>query len=134
MQRAIFATIGGVVIAVVIVFIAEAIGHMIFPPPEGVDLKDPEQLKSIMSEIPLGAKIAVLVAWGLGTFGGGVAGVLMSGRKAWPAGIVALVMLAGAGATLFAIPHPMWMIVATLVITGLAWLLATRFAAETQNL
>ncbi len=134
MQRAVFATIGGVIIGVVIVFIAEMIGHMIFPPPEGIDLKDPEQLKSIMSEIPLGAKIAVLVAWGLGTFGGGLAGVLMSGRKAWPAGIVALVMLAGAGVTLFSIPHPMWMIVATLIVTGLAWLLATRFAAETQNL
>ena len=131
MQRAVFATIGGVIIGIVIVFIAEMIGHMIFPPPEGVDLKDPEQLKAIMHEIPLGAKIAVLVAWGLGTFGGGSAGVLMSGRKAWPAGVVALVMLAAAGFTLYAIPHPLWMVGATLVITGFAWQLATRFARQT---
>ena len=131
MQRAVFATIGGVIIGVVIVFIAEMIGHMIFPPPEGVDLKDPEQLKAIMHEIPLGAKIAVLVAWGLGTFGGGSAAVLMSGRKAWPAGIVALVMLAAAGFTLYAIPHPLWMVGATLVVTGFSWLLATRFARQT---
>lgn len=131
MQRAVFATIGGVIIGVVIVFIAEMIGHLIFPPPEGVDLKDPEQLKSIMHEIPLGAKIAVLVAWGLSTFGGGSAAVLMSGRKAWPAGIVALVMLAAAGFTLYAIPHPLWMVGATLVITGFSWQLATRFARQT---
>lgn len=77
---------------------------MVFPPPKGVDLNDPDQLGAIMSEIPLGAKIAVLVAWGLGTFGGGLVGVFLSGRKAWPATVVAL------------------------VITGFSWLLATRFA------
>ena len=128
MMRSAFAGIAGVVAAIVIVFVAEAVGHMIFPPPEGVDLNDPDQLRAIMSEIPLGAKIAVLVAWGLGTFGGGLVGVLLSGRKAWPATVVALVMLAAAGFTLYAIPHPLWMIGATLVITGFSWLLATRFA------
>jgi len=128
MLRAVLATIAGVIVGVVIVFVAETIGHMIYPPPEGTDLKDPEQLKAIMNEIPLGAKIAVLVAWGLGTFGGGVSAVLLSGRKSWPAGVVALVMLAAAGATLFMIPHPTWMIAATLVVTAVAWVLATRFA------
>jgi len=130
MHRSVFATIGGVLIGVAIVFGAEIVGHMIYPPPEGTDLRDPEQLRAIMSEIPLGAKIAVLVAWGLGTFGGGVAGVLMSGRKAWPAGVVALVMLAAAGFTLFTIPHPMWMVAGTLVVTTVSWFLATRFAAN----
>lgn len=128
MMRSAFAGIAGVVSAIIIVFVAEAVGHMIFPPPEGVDLNDPDQLRAIMSEIPLGAKIAVLVAWGLGTFGGGLVGVLLSGRKAWPATVVALVMLAAAGFTLYSIPHPLWMIGATLVITGFSWLLATRFA------
>ena len=130
MMRSAFAAIAGVVAGIVIVFVAEAIGHMIFPPPEGVNLSDPEQLKAIMSEIPLGAKIAVLVAWGLGTFGGGVIGVLLAGRKAWPAAVVAIVMLAAAGFTLYAIPHPLWMVGATLVITGFSWVMATRFAHE----
>ncbi|MEM7459569.1 MAG: MauE/DoxX family redox-associated membrane protein [Pseudomonadota bacterium] len=128
MMRSAFAGIAGVVVGIIIVFIAEAVGHMIFPPPEGVDLSDPDQLRAIMDEIPLGAKIAVLVAWGLGTFGGGVVGVALSGRKAWPATVVAIVMLAMAGLTLYAIPHPLWMVGATIVITGFSWLLATRFA------
>ena len=130
MQRAIFATIGGVIIGVIIVVVAETIGHLVFSPPEGTDLKDPEQLKAIMADIPIGAKIAVLIAWGLGTFGGGVSAVLMSARKSWPAGVVALVMLAAAGATLFAIPHPIWMVAGTLIVTAIAWLSATRFAAK----
>lgn len=58
----------------------------------------------------------------------GVTDVFRSGRKAWPAGVVALVMLFAAGWTLFIIPHPIWMIAATLAITAAAWLLATRFA------
>ena len=128
MMRSAFAAIAGVVVGVIIVFIAESVGHMIFPPPEGVDLSDPEQLKAIMDEIPLGAKIAVLIAWGLGTFGGGVTGVFLSGRKAWPAGVVAIVMLGAAGLTLYAIPHPIWMVAATVVVTAVAWLLASRFA------
>ena len=130
MNRAVFATIGGVLVGIAIVFGAEMVGHMIYPPPEGTNLSDPEQLRAIMDEIPLGAKIAVLIAWGLGTFGGGTVGVLLSGRKAWPAGVVALVMLTAAGVTLFAIPHPIWMVAGTLVVTIVAWFLATRLAAR----
>ena len=54
-MRAAFAGIAGVIAGIVIVFGAEAVGHMIFPPPEGVDLSDPEQLAAIMDQIPLGA-------------------------------------------------------------------------------
>ncbi|MEM7640374.1 MAG: hypothetical protein AAF269_15070 [Pseudomonadota bacterium] len=134
MMRSAFAGIAGVITGIVIVFVAEAVGHMIFPPPVGVDLSDPEQLAAIMDQIPLGAKIAVLIAWGLGTFGGGLVGVVLSGRKAWPAAVVAIVMLAMAGLTLYAIPHPLWMIGATVVITGFSWLLATRFAKSDDQI
>ncbi len=128
-MKTVLATIGGLIIGVLIIMGVESLGHIIFPPPEGVDLKDPEQLKAIMETIPMGAKIAVLMAWGLGVFGGGVAGVLFSGRKKLPATIIALVLLAFSGITLFMIPHPIWMIVGALVVTVLGWYGATRFAA-----
>lgn len=131
MLKSALAIVAGLIAGVAIVFVSEAIGHMLYPPPDGVDLKDPDQLKTIMQEIPLGAKLAVLVAWGLGTFGGGVTAIMVSGRKAWPAGIVALILLAGAGATLLMIPHPIWMMVATPIISGLAWFAATRLAHPT---
>lgn len=127
-MKSVLVAIAGILVGVLIVAVVESIGHMIYPPPEGVDLKDPEQLAAIIDTIPFGAKLMVLLAWGLGTFGGGVTGVFLSGRKVWPAGVVALAMLFAAGATLVMIPHPIWMIAATLVVTAVAWLLATRFA------
>jgi len=48
MGKTILGTVVGLVVAVVTLMIVEALGHMIYPPPEGVDLKDPEQLASIM--------------------------------------------------------------------------------------
>jgi membrane protein YdbS with pleckstrin-like domain len=129
-MKNVLVALAGIVVGVLTVAIVESIGHLIYPPPAGVDLKDPEQLAAIIDTIPFPAKLMVLLAWGLGTFGGGVTGVFLSGRKAWPAGVVALVMLLAAGWTLFIIPHPIWMIAATLVITAVAWLLATRFARD----
>jgi len=128
MGRIILGTIAGFVIGVIIIMITESIGHMIYPPPEGVDVKDPEQLKAIMHSIPFGAKLAVLIAWGLGVFGGGTAGVLISGRKGLPATIIAILLLAGAGITMIMIPHPTWMMIGAVLVTVIGWFGATRFA------
>lgn len=67
----ILAVVAGVVVAVVIVFVFEAAGHSIWPPPPGLDVSDPEALKALMPSIPIGAKVAVVVAWVAGAFGGG---------------------------------------------------------------
>jgi len=128
MLRTILATIAGILIGGIIIGIVESIGHMIYPPPEGVDMKDPEQIKTIMHTIPFGAKFAVLVAWFLGILGGGIAAVLISGRKAMPALIVAVVLLALAVVTMVMIPHPVWMMIGAVVATALGWFGATRFA------
>lgn len=124
------ATLGGLVVGVLVIIGVESVGHMIFPPPEGVDMKDPEQLKAIMKSIPFGAKLAVLIAWGLGVFGGGAAGVLLSGRKKMPATIIATLLLIFSAITLFMIPHPVWMIIGAVIVTLLGWYGATRFARQ----
>ena len=51
--------------------------------------------------------------------------------EAWKDETGGIVMLAAAGFTLYAIPHPLWMVGATLVITGFSWVMATRFARDT---
>lgn len=127
-MKSALAVIAGLIVGVIVIMIVEAIGHMIYPPPEGVDLKDPAQLAAIMDSIPLGAKIAVLVAWGLGIFAGGVTAVKISGGKTWPAKAIAAILFAGAIATMFMIPHPVWMIAGAVVVTLLGLFGATRFA------
>jgi len=117
MLRSIGGVIAGVLVGALIVYVAEAVGHSIFPPPAGVDLKDPEALKSVMGEIPLGAKIAVVIGWFAGVLGGGVAALLIAGRWAPVAWVVAATLFAMAGISLMAIPHPLWMVVGAIVAT-----------------
>jgi len=117
--------IAGIIVGVIVVAIVESLGHMIFPPPEG-NLKDPEFLKSIMHEIPVAAKFAILLAWGLGVTAGGVVARLMT-RGFLPASwIVGLVLFAGAAYTMFIIPHPRWMQINSIVFTIIGALLANR--------
>ena len=68
--RAIVAVVAGVVAAFVVVALLERLGHMVFPPPPGLDPMKPEDQAKLMSVIPLGAKIAVVVAWFFGSLTG----------------------------------------------------------------
>ena len=62
--------IAGLVVAMLVVMAAEGAGHAMFPPPEGLDITRPEDQARLMELIPLGAKIAVVVAWFLGALAG----------------------------------------------------------------
>lgn len=61
----------GIILGSIAVFIVETIGHLIFPPPAGIDVTDPEQLKQVIEQLPIGALIFVLLAWAIGSFVGG---------------------------------------------------------------
>ncbi len=117
MLRGIAAIVAGVIAGIVVIMLVESAGHLIFPPPEGVDLKDPEALQSVMNEIPLGAKLAVLIAWGLGVAAGAIVARLIANRGVFPAMAVAAVLFAGAAYTMTVIPHPAWMIVGAVAAT-----------------
>ena len=126
MVRTLVGIVVGVVCAAAIVAVVESLGHMIFPPPAGVDMKDPQALKTIMHQIPFGAKAAVLVAWGLGVFGGGLVAKVISKGAPNAVWAVAAVMLVFSGITLVMIPHPVWMIVGAVVVTVIGALAADR--------
>lgn len=128
MIRSILSVVAGVLVAGLVVFVTEAIGHLVFPPPEGTDLSDPEALAAIMDQIPLGAKIAVLVAWFLGVLAGCFTALKISRGVSWTGLAVAAVMLAMMGMTLIAIPHPVWMIIGAVAVTLVGWAGAARLA------
>lgn len=127
MVRIILGLICGAVAAVILVFALETLGHLIFPPPEGLDLKDPEVQKTLMEQIPLGAKIAVLIAWFAGAFGGGIAAARIT-KKAWAAWAIGSFMLLMSGITLTMFPHPAWMIVGAVILPLLAAWMASKTA------
>jgi hypothetical protein len=104
--RGILAVMLGSVAAFVTVGVLEVLGHMVFPPPPGLDMHDSTALK----QLPTGALVTVLLAWGIGTFiGAWVAARLAPAAKiAFGLGIGVLFLLAGVS-TMIMIPHPIWM-------------------------
>lgn len=117
MLRTIFGLAAGLVAGIVVVGLVESAGHMIFPPPPGANVSDPETLRAIMGDVPLGAKIAVLVAWAAGVFAGGGLAAFIA-RRAWPAWAIGALLMAAGAWTMMLIPHPLWMWAGALAATG----------------
>ena len=127
--RGVLASIAGVVTAGIVVGLVEALGHLIYPPPEGIDLNNPEDREMLMQVIPFGAQISVVIAWFLGALAGASVGGWI-GRSKIPGWVVAVFMLAASIATTQMFPHPVWMIIAAFVLPILAKLLADRLIAN----
>ena len=122
--RSVLGVVIGIFVAVVVVGALESIGHLIFPPPPGIDLQDSEALKTIIDQLPLGAIVMVLVAWGAGSLIGGFTAAAVAGRAQVVHGlIVGGIQMSFGLLTMIMIPHPIWfMVAAVLVVVPLAWL------------
>jgi len=127
MKTTVLGLIAGLGAMALSVFLVEGLGHILWPPPEGVDLKDPEQLKAIISTIPFGAKLFVMIGWAVGALVGGLVAVRIS-RKRWTAWVISAAMLGLTAITLFMIPHPVWMIAGAIAIPICAALITSRTA------
>ncbi|MFO1169730.1 MAG: hypothetical protein U1E49_02035 [Hyphomicrobiaceae bacterium] len=120
--RSVLGAIAGLVASVVIVLVVESIGHLLFPPPPGMDLSNPAALATLISQLPFGALAFVMLAWIAGAFGGGAVAAWIA-RRSWPAWVVGVLMLAGGVWSMIVIPHPVWMQVGLVPATLLpAWL------------
>ena len=131
MLRDILACVAGVAIAFLIVFLADELSHMMYPPPPGLDFSDPEALRLYVATLPIGALLSVMGGWVVATFVGSVVAGRIGTAKAWifPS-VVGGLMFAATLANLIAIPHPLWFaivsLLAILASAWLAWLAASR--------
>jgi ABC-type lipoprotein release transport system permease subunit len=126
MLRLILGVILGLLTGVVVTATVEGVGHTIFPPPPGVNLTDPATLKTVMSQIPLEAKVAVLLAWFLGVLFGASTANLIAGRRALAGRIVATALFAFSVWTMATIPHPAWFVASAVMAAILAAFAADR--------
>ena len=127
MLRKILGVLAGILIAGVTVGIVEGIGHQIYPPPADIDLKNAEDMKQLMSVIPFGAKLSVVIAWFLGAFVGAFVALKITNWA--PAGwIVAAFIIAGGIYTMTLFPHPVWMMACGVLLPLVAAFLASRIA------
>ncbi len=123
MLRTILAPLAGLLLGGLVVVLVEAGGHLLFPPPEGVDLTDPASLATLRAQMPPEGLVTVLAAWFLGTFAGVWTALRVHPERArWPGYAVAALLAAGAAYTIAALPHPTWFIgLAALVYVVATW-------------
>jgi len=122
--RNILALLAGAIVSIVLIGLVQAAAHFLYPPPPGLDYNNPEVLKKIMMEAPVGALLMVLLSYFCGTFvGSWVAARLAADSPARQAYLIGGMMLISGLMNLFAIPHPVWFWVGSIaVFVAAAWL------------
>ena len=117
MLRKILAIVLGVVAGGIVVGVTEAIGHMIYPVPAGLDPTKPELIAEYIRTAPMGALVAVLVSWALGALVAGIVATLIARvADAKFALIAGGVLLVFSLINMFVIPHPGWFRIAGILL------------------
>lgn len=124
MGRNIAAGVAGVVIAVILVWLSDMIGHAVYPPPPDVDFTDMDAARAFIATLPVGAFAFVSGGWFAATLGGiVVACKIGTAQPIVFTTVVGAMMLAATAYNLTMIPHPLWFSITG--VTGIvlaAWL------------
>lgn len=124
-MRKIFGVIAGVVAAMLLVAAGDWIAATLFPPSD-VDTGDPAALASYILQMPIAAKLILVIGWLIAPFGG--AWLCLRIADWAPGGwIVTGLFLVSGLVNQFAIPHPLWMQICSVVLPLLGGWLAQRF-------
>ena len=116
MGRAILAIVAGCVLSVLVIAGVDALAHVIYPPPANLDVRDPAAMRTIIAQMSVGAFVIIVAGWILAAgLGAWAATMLSQTGKAWPGGVVGGLTLAATGFNLFAIPHPVWVVIVALI-------------------
>jgi predicted ferric reductase len=111
MGRRILAVIAGIVTGVVTVFIFDSVLQVLYPfPTEGIDFKNPEAIKGLISRTPIGFKLGMYLGWILSAILGAFVTSKID-KQNWKRSsiIIGGVLMVGAILNLVNIPHPVWM-------------------------
>ena len=134
MIRNIGAIVIGVVAAFVTVMLVDKIGHIVYPPPAGLDFTNPDAIRPYLATLPIGAFLFILASSVIAAFNGTlVACFIGTARLRIFGAVVGGFVFAASVANFIAIPHPLWLALATLVGIILSTLLAMRLAAATTR-
>ncbi len=129
MLRNVVAIVVGVVTAFVTVMLVDKIGHMVYPAPAGLDFANPDAIRPYLATLPIGAFLFILASSVFAAFGGTLVACLIgTGKPRIFGSVVGGFVFAASVANFIAIPHPLWLALATLAGVVLSTLLAMRLA------
>jgi hypothetical protein len=113
--RNLLALLAGTVTALVSIGLVQALAHLAYPPPPGLDYQNPEVRRELMMNAPTGALLLVLLSYVTGTFAGAWLAARLSGDAPVRQGyMIGGMMLVSGLMNLTAIPHPAWFWVASI--------------------
>jgi hypothetical protein len=117
MGRKILAVVAGVILAGIITYAVQAIGHQVYPPPENLDTKNMEAMKAYVATLPMGALLFVLLSYIVGSFAGGwlAAKIARTSQLHVPLTVGGVQLFFGL-INLVMIPHPMWFAIASVIV------------------
>lgn len=129
MGRTILGMLLGVVTMMFTVYVFEFIGHALYPPPVGLDPKNPDHLQLIVAAAPVGAMAMLVLAWAAGAFVGGWVGARIARHARAAAIAVALFVMAGVAGMIVMVPeHPKWVSALGLLLPIPLALIAAKLA------
>ena len=108
----------------VLISLIQTVDHLIFPPPAGLDPKNPDDVAAIVAQAPFLAMLGVEISYAAGSFlGGATIGKIASHRAVALALGLGALLTVGNVVNLATIPHPLWMaILTTITFVPLTWL------------
>ena len=128
-MRIVLGVIGGIVVAVLCVWVIELVGHTVFPVPANIDPYNPAHAERLMAALPAGAFAFVLAGWFIGSLVGGWLANRIAQRRYAGWFVATFVICAGAYMmTIF--PHPIWMWVLGIALPIVAAWLAQRMTGS----
>lgn len=118
MLKRTLAIFAGMFASFVVISLLELAAAALFPIPQNIDFTDKEAVRQLMSNMPTGAMLFVLLGYAMGSFTGGVVTTLVSGRKQVQGAIaIGVLLVLGQIANILQMPgQPMWMIIASFLI------------------
>lgn len=130
MGRTILAVIAGAAAMWLATAGLEFLGHVLFPPPAGLDPRERSDLARIVAASSAGALTMLVLAWTGGALAGGaVAAAISRGHRRGAALAVALLVMAGVAGMVWLVPGtPAWVWIAGLLLPVPAALCGARIA------
>jgi len=111
MTKRILAIVAGILSAGIVLMALESLGHLIVPPPIGVNYNNPAELTAAMSKMPAISLWFVIIAWVIGNGIGCTVAYFMNPKGATVSiSVVTILMLAGIAVNATNVPHPPWML------------------------
>jgi hypothetical protein len=115
-MRTIWPYLAGLGTAFIVIFVLEAALHLVFPMPSSASMNDAAAIDRVMRAMPVAAFAALLVAYVIGSFLGGLTAALASdGSSSTPSIVTGCALTIAGAANVFAMYHPTWFRVASLL-------------------